>query len=91
MSERVCPCGFAFKRDHDIPPTPTPAEADAEMALAGAALAQLRELARAAIAVIHQWHGDAGWREYLDHSPEMQPFREVFALDAITGAKDRTP
>lgn len=41
------------------------------------ARAELGYALRRAVEVIRQWHGDANWETYINHSPEMKPIREA--------------
>lgn len=48
-----------------------------ELTDAAKAVIELRSALKAAVEVIHSWHGDACWDIYINHSPEMKPIREA--------------
>jgi hypothetical protein len=48
-----------------------------ELTDAAEAVIELRNALKAAVEVIHSWHGDAVWDIYINHAPEMKPIREA--------------
>ncbi|MCL4797667.1 MAG: hypothetical protein KJZ84_24095 [Bryobacteraceae bacterium] len=48
-----------------------------EITDAAKAVIELRSALKAAVEVIHSWHGDACWDIYINKAPEMKEIREA--------------
>lgn len=55
---------------------------DVKLTEAAETVIELRNALKAAVEVIHAWHGDVSWDIYINHSPEMKPIREALVKHA---------